>query len=184
MAWGGSQPPNIEDLTAKEGTLKDAQTIADKVSEHVPPCVPFEGQQFSANFCAFCDGTPHHSPHECPARSIKAHRPCLSCLAKHEECTFIGLKVECTNCARHWGCTCVGGVPDHNILSFPFVRESDETIDSIMAKIDAMTLSTAPYGPIRGQREYIQKFACSGGRGFCINLSISRGFLRFLILQD
>ncbi|PBK81479.1 hypothetical protein ARMGADRAFT_1091224 [Armillaria gallica] len=144
-----SQPPNIEDLAAKEGTLKDAQTIADKVSERVPPHVPFEGQQFGANFCAFCDGSPRHSPHECPARSAKAHRPCLSCLAKHEECTFLGLKVECTNCARHWGRTCVGGVPDRNVLSFPFVGESDEAIDSVMAKIDSMTLSTAPYGPIR-----------------------------------
>ncbi|KAK0229925.1 hypothetical protein EDD85DRAFT_957052 [Armillaria nabsnona] len=143
-----SQPPNIEDLAAKEGTLKDAQQIADKLSEHVPPCVPFEGQQFGMNFCAFCDGTPCHSFHECPTWSVKAHCPCLLCLAKHEECTFIGLKVECTNCVRHWGRTCVRGVPDCNILSFPFVGESDEAIDSMMAKIDSMTLSTAPYGPI------------------------------------
>ncbi|KAK0224920.1 hypothetical protein EDD85DRAFT_959204 [Armillaria nabsnona] len=125
-----SQLPNIGDLAAKEGTLKDAQKIADKLSECVPPCVPFEGQQFGANFCAFCDGTPRHSPHECPAWSVKAHRPCLSCLAKHEECTFLG------------------GVPDRNVLSFPFVGESDKAIDSVMAKIDSMTLSTAPYGPI------------------------------------
>ncbi|PBK87595.1 hypothetical protein ARMGADRAFT_1085620 [Armillaria gallica] len=125
-----SQPPNIEDLAAKEGTLKDAQTIADKVSERVPPRVPFEGQQFGANFCAFCDGSPRHSPHECPARSAKAHRPCLSSLAKHEECTFLG------------------GVPDRNVLSFPFVGESDEAIDSVMVKINSMTLSTAPYSPI------------------------------------
>ncbi|PBK88783.1 hypothetical protein ARMGADRAFT_1084344 [Armillaria gallica] len=141
-----SQLPNIEDLTTKEGTLKDAQTIADKVSEHVPPHIPFDGQPFDANFCAFCDGTSHHSSHESPACSIKAHCPCLSCLANYEECS---LKVECTNCARHWGHTCVGGVPDHNVLSFSFVRESDKTIDSIMAKVDAMTLSTAPYSLIR-----------------------------------
>ncbi|KAK0214724.1 hypothetical protein EDD85DRAFT_962933 [Armillaria nabsnona] len=143
-----SQPPNIEDLATKEGTLKDAQTIADKVSECVPPHVPFKGQQFGANFCAFCDGSPRHSPHECPTQSAKAHCPCLSCLAKHEECTFLGLKVECTNCARHWGRTSVGGVPDRNVLSFPFVGESDEAIDSVMAKIDSMMLSTALYGPI------------------------------------
>ncbi len=66
-----SQPPNIEDLAAKEGTLKDAQNIADKVSERVPPRVPSRVQQFGANFCAFCDGTPRHSAHECPARSVK-----------------------------------------------------------------------------------------------------------------
>ncbi|KAK0214688.1 hypothetical protein EDD85DRAFT_962995 [Armillaria nabsnona] len=143
-----SQPPNIEDLAAKEGTLKVAQKITDKLSERVPPSVPFEGQQFGMNFCAFCDGTPCHSFHECPAQSVKAHCPCLSCLAKHKECTFIGLKVECTNCVRHWGQTCVGGVPDRNVLSFLFVGESDQAIDSVMAKIDSMMLSTALYGPI------------------------------------
>ncbi|PBK89737.1 hypothetical protein ARMGADRAFT_1083176 [Armillaria gallica] len=42
-----------------------------------------------------------------------------------------------------------GGVPDRNVLSFPFVGESDKAIDSVMAKIDSMTLSTALYGPIR-----------------------------------
>ncbi|KAK0215019.1 hypothetical protein IW262DRAFT_1465814 [Armillaria fumosa] len=102
------KPPNLEGLTARKGTLKDMQKIAEKISERILPRVPFEGQQFGAKFCAFCSGTPCHPPHECPARSVKAHRP-----------------------------------------SFPFVGGPDEQVDSILAKIDAMTLSAAPYGPIR-----------------------------------
>ncbi len=66
-----SQPLNIEDLTTKEGILKDAQKIADKLSKHVPPHISFKGWQFDVNFCTFCYGTPYHSPHKCPARSVK-----------------------------------------------------------------------------------------------------------------
>ena len=72
-------------------------------------------------------------------------------MAKHEECTFIGLKVECTNCAHHWGCNSVGGVPDHNVLSFPFSGDSEESIDAVMAKIDMMTLASTPYGLVGGK---------------------------------
>ncbi|KAK0440206.1 uncharacterized protein EV420DRAFT_1650606 [Desarmillaria tabescens] len=64
--------PTIEDLAAKQGTLGDAQAIADKISERVAPRTPFEGQAFGSSFCAFCSGTPRHAAHECPARSTKA----------------------------------------------------------------------------------------------------------------
>ncbi|KAK0471043.1 hypothetical protein IW261DRAFT_1572420 [Armillaria novae-zelandiae] len=68
--------------------------------------------------------------------------------AQNKECVYIGLKVECTNCTHHWGRGYIGGIPDCNMLAFPFQGKPEENVDSILAKIDALTLSAAPYGPI------------------------------------
>ncbi len=61
----------IEQFAEKEGTLKDAIQIGEKITDLY--CCSFNKAdlQYSNTFCAYCSGTPSHPAHQCPARSAK-----------------------------------------------------------------------------------------------------------------
>ncbi len=61
----------IEQFAEKEGTLKDAVQIGDKITDLYRRSFNKAELRYGDNFCAYCSGTPSHPTHRCPARSAK-----------------------------------------------------------------------------------------------------------------
>ncbi len=61
----------IEQFAEKEGTLKDAVQIGEKITDLYRRSFNKADLQYGNMFCAYCSGTPSHPAHRCPARSAK-----------------------------------------------------------------------------------------------------------------
>ncbi len=61
----------IEQFAEKEGTLKDAVQIGEKITDLYRRSFNKADLQYGSTFCAYCSGTPSHPAHRCPARSAK-----------------------------------------------------------------------------------------------------------------
>ena len=61
----------IEQFAKKEGTLKDAVQIGEKITDLYRHSFNKADLQYGNTFCTYCSGTPSHPAHRCPARSAK-----------------------------------------------------------------------------------------------------------------
>ncbi|KAK0430319.1 hypothetical protein EV421DRAFT_1744183 [Armillaria borealis] len=137
--------PFIEQFAEKEGTLKDAVEIGEKITDLYRRSFNKADLRYGNSFCAYCSGTPSHPAHTCPARSARAVRPCGPCMREGTECYFAGLSSECQACHKSLLRQCVGGVPDRQILLMPFEDAHPEDDEHILGIIDEL-IDLDPYG--------------------------------------
>ncbi|SJL16880.1 uncharacterized protein ARMOST_20410 [Armillaria ostoyae] len=137
--------PFIEQFAEKEGTLKDAVEIGEKITDLYRWSFNKADLRYGNSFCAYCSGTPSHPAHTCPARSARAVRPCGPCMREGTECYFAGLSSECQACHKSLLRQCVGGVPDRQILLMPFEDAHPEDDEHILGIIDEL-IDLDPYG--------------------------------------
>ncbi|KAK0421585.1 hypothetical protein EV421DRAFT_1747225 [Armillaria borealis] len=137
--------PFIEQFAEKEGTLKDAVEIGEKITDLYRRSFNKADLRYGDSFCAYCSGTPSHPAHRCPARSAKAVRPCGPCVREGTECNFAGLSSECAACHKSVTRNCVGGIPDRQILLVPFNDPHPEDDDHLLDIIDEL-MDADPYG--------------------------------------
>ncbi|KAK0431145.1 hypothetical protein EV421DRAFT_1912111 [Armillaria borealis] len=130
--------PFIEQFAKKEGTLKDAVEIGEKITDLYHRSFNKADLRYGDSFCAYCSGTPSHPAHTCPARSARAVRPCGPCLHEGTKCYFAGLSSECQECHKSLLWQCTGGVPDRHILLMPFKDPHPEDDDHILDIIDEL----------------------------------------------
>ncbi|KAK0445254.1 hypothetical protein EV421DRAFT_1734928 [Armillaria borealis] len=137
--------PFIEQFAQKEGTLKDAVEIGEKITDLYRRSFNKADLCYGDSFCAYCSGTPSHPAHTCPAHSARAVCPCGPCLHEGTECYFAGLSSECQECHKSLLWQCAGGVPDRHILLMPFKDPHPEDNDHILNIIDEL-IDADPYG--------------------------------------
>ncbi len=153
----------IEQFAEKEGTLKDAVQIGDKIMDLYRRSFNKAELCYGDNFCAYCSGTPSHPAHRCPACSAKVHfllksmsfscikhdfkavHPCGPCVREGTECTFAGLSSVCHACHKSVTHQCVGGIPNRQILLMPYQDLHPEDDQHILDIIDEL-IDVDPYG--------------------------------------
>ncbi|KAK0432572.1 hypothetical protein EV421DRAFT_1742211 [Armillaria borealis] len=128
----------IEQFAEKEGTLKDAVEIGEKITDLYHQSFNKADLCYGNSFCAYCSGTPSHLAHTCPAHSARAVHPCGPCMREGTECYFAGLSSECQACHKSLLRQCIGGVPDQQILLMPFEDAHPEDDEHILEIIDKL----------------------------------------------
>ncbi|KAK0487191.1 hypothetical protein IW261DRAFT_1558195 [Armillaria novae-zelandiae] len=137
--------PFIELFAETEGTLQDAVEIGDQITDMYRHTFNKSALRFGETFCAICSGTPSHPAHECPARSTKVIHPCSACVQEGTECIFARLSTECIACHKGLLRSCVGGVPDWQILIMPFNDLHPEDDEHVLNLVEDM-IDLNPFG--------------------------------------
>ncbi|KAK0485621.1 hypothetical protein IW261DRAFT_1559052 [Armillaria novae-zelandiae] len=130
--------PFIKLFAETEGTLQDAVEIGDKITDMYRRTFNKSALRYGETFCAICSGTPSHPAHECPACSIKVIRPCSVCILEGTECIFAGLSTKCIACHKGLLRSCIGGVPDWQILIMPFNDLRPEDDEHVLNLVEDM----------------------------------------------